>query len=408
MRVLLSAYACAPDTGSEGGFGWGWATHLAAQGLEVHVLTSLSNKAAIETAVLNGEFKGLTFSFVRPWIRGLREWNGAHYFAWQCAAVPKAKQLHRAQTFDIVHHVTYGSIHVPSQLGSLGLPLIFGPIGGGQITPPGLAEYLGESRWKEWCRTAFTRFLPFSALHRYWMRKMSLVLATNHETADLARRMGAREVRLYLDSGLPDSFVAPGPRCSSSTLVPLRLIWVGRFLRRKALPLALDALAQVNVPVELTVVGHGIEPDSFWEMVKDRGLDGKVFWQEKGIPWAEVREAYRTHDALLFTSIRESFGSQQLEAMAAGLPIINLDLHGSRAFVPVDAKFTVPVSDKASTILALASAIKSFAAASIEKRSAMSNAAWMSGCQNTWTERAKQIAGIYVQLLEERMRAGVD
>src|SRR5215467_5078362 len=51
MRLLLSAYACRPNAGSEPGFGWNWATHLADRGIEVHALVAKRNQEPIEAGL---------------------------------------------------------------------------------------------------------------------------------------------------------------------------------------------------------------------------------------------------------------------------------------------------------------------------------------------------------------------
>ena len=50
MRVLLSAYACEPNKGSEAGVGWHWALEIARLGHEVWALTRANNRAPIEAA----------------------------------------------------------------------------------------------------------------------------------------------------------------------------------------------------------------------------------------------------------------------------------------------------------------------------------------------------------------------
>ena len=47
MRVLLSAFACAPNRGSEPGVGWNWALALAKNN-DVTVLTREENRREIE------------------------------------------------------------------------------------------------------------------------------------------------------------------------------------------------------------------------------------------------------------------------------------------------------------------------------------------------------------------------
>ena len=60
---------------------------------------------------------------------------------------------------------------------------------------------------------------------------------------------------------------------------------------------------------------------------------------------------------MLFTSLRDSFGSQVLEAMAMGLPIICLDLHGAHDFVPDAASLKVSIGSPGETVHNLAGAI---------------------------------------------------
>ena len=48
MKILLSAYACEPNKGSEPGVGWHWALELGYLGHDVWVLTRANNRPAIE------------------------------------------------------------------------------------------------------------------------------------------------------------------------------------------------------------------------------------------------------------------------------------------------------------------------------------------------------------------------
>jgi len=48
VRILLSAFACDPELGSESGVGWAWAYHLAKAGHDVRVLTFEGQRSSIE------------------------------------------------------------------------------------------------------------------------------------------------------------------------------------------------------------------------------------------------------------------------------------------------------------------------------------------------------------------------
>jgi hypothetical protein len=43
-RVILSAYACEPNLGSEPGIGWNWAIQAARHGNEMHVVTRTNKR----------------------------------------------------------------------------------------------------------------------------------------------------------------------------------------------------------------------------------------------------------------------------------------------------------------------------------------------------------------------------
>ena len=62
MKVLLSAIACHPEHGSEGGVGWKAATALSKR-YEVHVLTSTGARPAIERALVTNAYPRLSFTY---------------------------------------------------------------------------------------------------------------------------------------------------------------------------------------------------------------------------------------------------------------------------------------------------------------------------------------------------------
>jgi glycosyltransferase involved in cell wall biosynthesis len=399
MKILLSAYACRPNSGTEPGYGWNWATHLAARGIDVHVLTAERYREGIENYVRSNPTAGLTFHYVRVPFEWAKRSEALHYVLWQIAALFVARKLARSIDFDLAHHVSYGSVHVPSHLWRLGIPVIFGPVGGGQTAPAAMLPYFGAQKGKEQLRTAFTRALRFSPLHWHSLRKMSYVIAANQDTLRLVERLGCKRTTLLCDAGIPDSFFAPTPRQFQQQNTHFKLLWVGRMLPRKALPLALDALTRVPSTVSLTIVGDGLPPAEVMEMIADRNLETRVSWQGRRLTWDEVRSSYLDHDALLFTSLRDSFGCQLLEAMALGLPVITLDLHGAHDFVPAGAGFKASVGQPEETVRNLSNAIEAYATLPWQKRNEISRVVWNFARKSTWSARAEFMEEIYKDVL---------
>jgi glycosyltransferase involved in cell wall biosynthesis len=402
VKVLLSAYACLPNAGTEPGNGWNWAIHLAERGIDVHVLTVMEGRDRIEEYRQAHPNPRIQFSYVTIPTNRFKECSGMHYALWQWCAVKVAKALHKTERFDVAHHVTYGSIHVPSQLWRLGIPVVFGPVGGGQTAPASMLMHFGAARRAEQFRTLLTKALPYSPLHRMWLRKMSAVLATNRDTLELIYSMGRADAKLQFDAALPESFLAPGPRIFSDQPKPLRLLWVGTMWPRKALPLTLDVLAEVRYPSTLTIIGEGIKGEVLEQMIKDRELTERVTWAGKRLPWADVRAAYSEHDALLFTSLRDSCACQLLESMSLGLPVITLDLHGARDLVPDAAGIKVPLSIPSQIVEDVARAVECYARLSGSERTKMSVAGWEFAGTMTWNTRAKEAEHLYKKIISER------
>ncbi len=72
--------------------------------------------------------------------------------------------------------------------------------------------------------------------------------------------------------------------------------------------------------------------DDVIKKIKDNGLEDTVKMTGM-IPYREVREYYADSDVFFFTSLRDSCPAQLTEAMAFGLPIVTLNLHGQGLMV---------------------------------------------------------------------------
>jgi glycosyltransferase involved in cell wall biosynthesis len=349
MKVLLSAYACEPGRGSEPGIGWNWANEIARLGHDVHVITRASNRKAIE-AWPGPLPAGLSFHYydLKPWLRFWKRGNRGltlYYWLWQAAAARFARDLHAAERFDLVHHLTFGSIKLPTFMHSLGVPLVLGPIGGGETAPLSLRKgYSLRGHVSDALRDmsrSLARHNPFiSAM--LW-RATVIVLATpaNLDFVPAARR---DQVRYLPAVGAPPTDMR-APRSGFSSTGAIRILYVGRFLHWKGLHLALhaaDVLRRRGVKFCFTLVGHGPEKEHLQRMARRLGLESFVEWRQ-WLPQAELAELYRDHDIFLFPSLHDSGGSVVLEAAAHGLPTVCLDLGGPAMLVTADTGVKIPV-----------------------------------------------------------------
>jgi glycosyltransferase involved in cell wall biosynthesis len=346
MKILLSAYSCLPTDGSEPAIGWNWARSIAASGHEVVVLTRAVGRRAIESHLETHPEPSIRFAYhdlPRPWalLYKLPLGNYAYYVLWQRSAAELASRMHLSEQFDRVQHITWGSFRVPSFMGRLGIPFTFGPVGGGEDTPPKLRRGLGITGriWDALRRISSAMLAP--AMQSTYAGASEIVTTTNETLNALPRahrhKAWSRQA-VGIDSELAQQYGAnfsarsgTGPREPEQPQTDrLELLFVGRLLPWKGVHLALKALAQLGAggeQVHLTVIGGGSDLGRLRRLATRLKVDGKITW--KGwMPREEVIRLYSRYDLFLFPSLHDSGGMAVLEAMAFGLPVLCLDLGG--------------------------------------------------------------------------------
>lgn len=410
MKVLISAYACLPNRARDEGFGWYCSTELAKLGYEIWVLTPTFNQTKIEATLADNPVPNLHFVYIGhpAWFNYImyhvfgRDSSNYHYLVWQREAYKAARKLDREHDFDLIHHATIASLTCGTWLWRLNKPLIFGPAGGGQVASPSFKKYIQKGWYLEGIRTFITqRLLPLALPLRKTMSRTSLLLAANNDTAALGRKLGVQNIELFLDTHLPKHYFSQEFPVREQKQ-ELRLLWVGRLYPRKALLLALEALATLNpsIPVKLTILGSGPQDCYVPGWIQELGLEGRVEHLSQA-SWEEVKKMYLNSDILLFTSLRDTFGSQLLEAMAQALPIICLNHHGAKDFVPDNAGIKVPVKNPDDTVAALAKAIE-YMYNNPEKRLAMGRIGYEFAKLQTWDKVGIKIASYYEDILKRR------
>jgi glycosyltransferase involved in cell wall biosynthesis len=341
MKILLSAYSCLPTDGSEPAIGWNWARSIAASGHDVVVLSRAMGRQTIESYLATHAEPSIRFAYhdlPRPWalLYKLPLGNYAYYVLWQHSAAALAMRLHRSEEFDRVQHITWGSFRVPSFMGRLGIPFTFGPVGGGEDTPPKLRSGLGTIGriWDALRRLSIAVTAP--AMQSTYASASEIVTTTNETLNALPRehrhKAWSRQA-VGIDSELARQhrdYSAMPRETGQRENERLELLFVGRLLPWKGVHLALKALAQLGASAErahFTVIGGGRDMHRLRRLATRLNVDTKVTWMGWK-PREEVIGLYSRFDLFLFPSLHDSGGMAVLEAMAFGLPVLCLDLGG--------------------------------------------------------------------------------
>jgi glycosyltransferase involved in cell wall biosynthesis len=351
VRILLSAYACEPQKGSEPGVGWHWATELAKLGHQVDVLTRANNRASIEAALARDPIPGLGFYYydlprwAMGWKRGRSNYH-LYYSLWQRGAFRIARKLLETQSYDLVHHLTFGTIRQSSLMGRLGLPFVLGPLGGGEGIPPSLsASFPRKRRLTELVRKTMNRVAGLNPSVRSMHRQAALILCRTEESRAFVPADCRAKTHLQMEIGIDPRLLADGP---SANHEPADFLYAGALIYWKGVHLALQALAllrQRRPQATLTVIGGGEDEQWLKSHAASLGLSGAVRWLGK-VPQQQMWEQYTRHSAFVFPSMHDSGGTVVLEALSQALPVICLDTGGPGAILPQSCGFKVPVKNR--------------------------------------------------------------
>lgn len=334
MRILLSAFACDPQFGSDEEVGWRWALNLAAAGHQVCVLTRTSHRAAIEAHAPDGiRFEYVDAPRVQKGLERINHRNHLYYPIWQWLAYRRARALQREQAFERVHHVSWVSFRQPSFMGRLGIPFVFGPVAGGDEVPAALLRRLAfADRLRERLRAAVNALVRWDPLMRATYRQADAVWVTS--PAHLARlpAVARAKTRVALaiagEGGASAAIVQPPAPAH-------RLLFVGRALGIKGMDLGLRAFARAlreRPELRLTLLTEGPQRERWQRLGAQLGIEAALHW----LPWRpkeQVAALMGEHDLLLCPALRDSGGFVVLEALQLGRPVVCLKLGGPGVLV---------------------------------------------------------------------------
>jgi glycosyltransferase involved in cell wall biosynthesis len=315
----------------------------------------------IHFAFLGGPFK--------PWhpnrlIARFQSWR--EYYEFSANSLAVAAELQRNVQFDVVHHVTVATWRVGSPLWKLGIPFVFGPVGGNERFPVRFFSTLSQKAVLfESLRMASSAISKLSPSVRACARNASHVLAANFETLSLMHQLRGSPggVSLLNPGFYSKAKISEFSQHLSLRTVdgPLRLFAGGNLEGRKGVALALNALARAKsqgVSFRYRLGGGGPERNYLERVARRLGLHEDVIFGESLSSEAYRKELGATHIFLL-PSFRESSGLTMMEAMLAGCVPVVADCGGPAHIVTDECGFKIPVSNAEELVRCLAETILS-------------------------------------------------
>jgi glycosyltransferase involved in cell wall biosynthesis len=392
----------------------GWHRAIqAAEDFDVTVLTIPSiNTDRLHQAVPNHlkgriEFLGVPLSAYQRKRLECNRFFYLGYRAWLVAGKKLAEKLHAERPFAVTHLVSLCSYREAGYFWQIDCPFILGPVGGSSGFPIRYLSLIGfRSAAFEIARNCLNFYqLHFSNRVRQAIQSSTVVIAANGSTQRaLMKMIKGLQVPVELEAGL--DYEPAVPKDVRDTRRPLKILWSGRLRAWKALPLLLHALAKLpsDVPVQLRVVGDGVEVAAWRRLAQRLGLSNCVEWISRP-PYRDSIEYYKWADVFCFTSLRDTSGTGLLEALAAGTPIIGMNHQGAADIMTDDCAIKISVNNPSQSIREISNALV-LLARNPDRLKKLSDGALKEAHAHLWPQKAVFMKRVYQSLLSNpRSRA---
>ena len=366
--IVINAYACAPDRGSEPGMAWNWVINLANY-CRVHVITEGEWQKEIEVAIQKLSQKdNITFYFnpvtdeIRTMCWNQGDWRFYKYYRlWQKSTLAIAKDIIKKERVDIVHQLNMIGFREPGYLWEIeGIPFVWGPVDAKEKFPVAYME--GGSlkaklfiRLKNFITVQQLKYAP--RVRKAFKKAAAVVSASSNSVATIKKYFNYNSV-LINETGC---YVNTVPVVSKTDKPVLDLLWVGKFDFRKQLALALKTITKVkDIDVKLHIVG-GDETESvpYKQQADELGITNNCVWHGK-VPHSKVQELMANADLFFFTSVAEGTPHVVLEAISNNLPVLCFNTCGQGDSVNEKVGFKIELSNPGHSQNEFAAAIRLF------------------------------------------------
>jgi glycosyltransferase involved in cell wall biosynthesis len=205
-------------------------------------------------------------------------------------------------------------------------------------------------------------------------------------------------VRVFSQVGLSEVDVAKLGNSVTARKGPIRIISVGRLLHWKGFHLSLQSFAQANLPeAEYWIVGTGVERKRLGKLAQKLGVRNRVTFCGK-LSREETLSVLRESHLLVQPSLHESGGWVVTEAMAAGMPVVCLNLGGPATQVTEETGIKVPAIHPKQTVEDLAEAVtKLVSDGRLRERMGKAGRDRVAN-EYIWAQKGEHLAALYEEL----------
>lgn len=399
LHLAMTTYLIDPDAGGEPLISWRWVTAMSRRVDRVTLLAPSAecarlggdrrvpdNVEVVDTGIPTPIRTNLPLpAYYRSYARFLQD----------------AGLALREVPADIGHHICWGTPYWGSALTEFAGRRVTGPVAISDSTPLwALPDFGRREAQVEAVRSALLR-LPMGRLGApFGFANADYVLAADRQVAALAERSG----RLW--TAMPQDGTDPVPREQVTPHANRgNLIWIGRLMPKKGAPLAIHALkaAEQRLPSEtrLLMVVDGPQRTMIEALIAELELTPRVELFGR-LPYREVVALLSSSLAVVFSAVRDSFGSVVLDAAQLGTPVVtslHKGIEGLAGWLPESAGWTPRSRNRSEFVSQIADGMVQATCGDPSEWERKSLGAHAFAACHSWERRADTMLDIYRELV---------
>ncbi|MDC1767444.1 MULTISPECIES: glycosyltransferase family 4 protein [Bacteroides] len=415
-RILVLAYAISPTRGSEYSVAWNYVRYISKNN---HVTIiygtsgdNIGNVEEMEDYLKKHTLENADFISVLPnrTTRALN-WLNVHGYltysfylafqSWQKQVYTIAKELIKQRNFDVIHLVGPIGYREPGYLWKLGLPYVWGPIGGANNSPLVLMKQLSvTNKLKHGFRTLANAFqIRYSIRLKKALANTDILLTATSGNQKIFKKIHGED-----SICLPENAITGNIQLNKDKFInppKYNFIVVGSLDARKSVNIFLEAITQVKYKelIHINIVGNGPLMNVWQKYAKDHGIDNLITWHGQ-LPREKAIQMFQSSHLHVITSISEGNPTTIWEAMSLGVPTLSFDHCGMHDTLREGAGILIPIASSYNAcVMSVVAAINDLLEhpARFQK---LADATISRANKYTWNERAKLLDNIYERAIQ--------
>ncbi|WP_040207157.1 glycosyltransferase [Neobacillus jeddahensis] len=396
--ILVVAYACESDKGSEPAVGWNWTIMLSKIFKKVYLLTRSNNIKSVKEglykeSINNVEIIGYDLPRWALKIKKKLKITRLYYLLWQYGGIRKVRKENF--TFEVIQHVTFVNDYLPSLFYKLRHEkFIWGPIGSNEPIPK-LFIKDGKHKILDYLKHKFKDIQRFlNPDFKQCVKKADHIIGTNYGVMK----------NLKIDKGKFSIIPAIGidviEQSNKIHANPKKVIlFVGNLVSIKNPCIALEAFIDFNNKnrdSEFWVIGDGPERAKMEKIVDLNNKDSSVKFFGR-LTRDEVICKIAAGDVVIFPTL-ETAGFVTLEAISLATPVISLNIGGPSYYLPKELQVDISNSENTNDV---SKGISQKLFDVFDNYDYFSKICGEMANEYTWNEKVKLLKLVYAQLLKE-------